>query len=43
MSACEGLNEDIFWQPPKRYLEGPKAGFDLAKGQDYNVAPPGAR
>ena len=42
-SACEGLNADLFWQPPKRYLEGPKAGFDREKEQDYNEAPPGAR
>src|SRR5271165_153100 len=42
-SACEGLNADLFWQPPKRYLKGPKAGYDLEKLLDDNVAPPGAR
>jgi hypothetical protein len=42
-SACEGLNADLFWQPPKRYLKGPKAGYDLEKQLDDNVAPPGAR
>ena len=42
-SACEGLNADLFWQPPKRYLNGPKAGYDLEKLLDDNVAPPGAR
>jgi hypothetical protein len=42
-SACEGLNADLFWQPPKRYLNGPKAGYDLEKQLHDNVAPPGAR
>jgi hypothetical protein len=42
-SAIEGLNADLFWQPPKRYLKGPLAGYDLEKAQNDNVAPPGAR
>jgi hypothetical protein len=42
-SACEGLNADLFWQPPKRYLTGPKAGYDLEKAEDDGVPPPGAR
>jgi hypothetical protein len=42
-SAIEGLNDDLFWQPPKRYLTGPMAGYDLEKAEGYDVAPPGAR
>jgi hypothetical protein len=42
-SAIEGLNDDLFWQPPKRYLTGPMAGYDLEKAEDGDVAPPGAR
>jgi hypothetical protein len=41
--AMEGLNADLFWQPPKRYLEGPMAGYDLEKAENDEVAPPGGR
>ena len=43
ISAIEGLNADLFWQPPKRYATGPLAGYDFDKAQDDNIAPPGAR
>ena len=42
-SAIEGLNADLFWQPPKRYLKGPMAGYDLEKAENDEVAPPGGR
>jgi hypothetical protein len=42
-SAIEGLNADLFWQPPKRYLTGPMAGYDLEKAEKEDVAPPGVR
>lgn len=42
-SAIEGLNADLFWQPPNRYLKGPLEGYDLEKAEDDDVAPPGAR
>jgi hypothetical protein len=42
-SAIDGLNDDLFWQPPKRYPTGPLAGYDLERALDSNVAPPGAR
>ena len=42
-SAIEGLNADLFWQPPERYLTGPMAGYDLEKAENDDVAPPGAR
>jgi hypothetical protein len=42
-SAIEGLNDDLFWQPPRRYLAGPMAGYDLEKAEDYDVAPPGGQ
>jgi hypothetical protein len=42
-SAIEGLNADLFWQPPRRYLKGPLAGFDLEKADADDVGPPGAR
>jgi hypothetical protein len=32
------LNDDLFWQPPKRSM----AGYDL-EVQDDDVPPPGAR
>jgi hypothetical protein len=41
-SAIQGLNADLFWQPPKRYLKGTMAGYDLEAGHD-DVPPPGAR
>jgi hypothetical protein len=41
-SACEGLNADLFWQPPRRGLDGPTAGYDL-DAQDESVGPPGDR
>jgi hypothetical protein len=42
-SAIEGLNADLFWQPPKRYLKGPMAGYDLEKAENDDVEPPGSR
>jgi hypothetical protein len=37
-SAIQGLNDDLFWQPPKRS----RVGYDL-EAQDDNAPPPGAR